>query len=475
MNDTVNPFELQVGGPNGIDNADVPVRWCITPEFITKMEQDGIEDPHIVLVSVDPNPGRGEMSRHLVPVGELMTYVRFTRAGDMKIYGWIVDGSCGRRALHSDFLGRARGKWNTQLVNGWAGTPEENIEGAYVGTRRDVHIPTDVFGKEPPRWLKWYANLWHSKPANDQCEFRKRVAIGIPKIVPVAVVGLLLTTIKVFMGSVVALAGWRHSVQWRYAWRPFKYPVAMIWNGLDVVTLNHTDHQDNPQKALFFGDSSWWLGQRFLWWRKLRTGDNIIGLFFLPFTPLLLLVILSACYATTGYFTDAVILTAQWLAVMLFMTGIVDLVIHTLITLVEYYEEISESIIGVPMRWITRRWRSLDGYLAQNDLWPRTIAIVSVAGGLSLSTFVIVYWTVMQWVVYLVAIIGGGYFVGYQLGEYLDRRAIDMNDPTRMRELLCPDDRTNLVASYNAIPLDRRTLGLKFKTIKNHICRPMQM
>ena len=77
---TVNPFELTIGGPEGIDNADVPVRWCITPRFIDKMEEDGVKDPHILLVSFNPITNE-EVSRTLTPLAELMTYVRFYQAG----------------------------------------------------------------------------------------------------------------------------------------------------------------------------------------------------------------------------------------------------------------------------------------------------------------------------------------------------------------------------------------------------------
>lgn len=473
MNDTVNPFELQVGGPDGITNADVPVRWCITPEFVSRMEKDEIRDPHILLVSVDKTRG-DEMSRHLVPVGELMTYVRFTRAGRMKLYGWIIDGSCGRRKLHDDFLGRTRGQWNTNVIFNWTGEPRDEIEGAYVGTERDVVIPANVFGNEPPRWLKWYANLWHAGPVRDQCEFRKRVMIGIPKLIPVAVVSFLLVALKVAIGSLFTLAGWRHSVQWRYAWRPFKYGVEMILNSLDIVHPPN-DHQNNPQKAVFLGDSDWWCGQRFLWWRKLNNGDNLAGIFFLPFTPLLVLSIFGASWLTTGYIGDAAVITATVLVIMLAISGTMDIMFHSLITVMEHFGELWNVLVSVPARWFKRRWRSLDGYMARNDLWPQTIATAIIVGVVSLVTLFVMYWDVLQLLLYVAVLVGATYFVSSKMLKQMDRHALDMNDPTRMRELLCPADQSNMIASYAALPVERRSLGLKFKTIKNRVCRPMQM
>lgn len=167
------PFELKVGGPDGIDNADVPVRWCITPDFVTQMEKDKVVDPHIVLVSV--HPIYGEMSRHLAPLADLMTYVRFNRAGKMKLYGWIVDGSEGRKVMYKNFMQKTKGDWNTDLINGWDNEPRSDIRGTYTSTGRSVEIPKDVFGAEPNPKIKWFVNLWHSNRIQDECHFRKRM------------------------------------------------------------------------------------------------------------------------------------------------------------------------------------------------------------------------------------------------------------------------------------------------------------
>ena len=144
MTDKITPFELQVGGPEGIINADVPVRWCITPELVTQMAEDGVVDPHILLVTYHSEVG--EMTRQLVPVANLMTYARFYRAGTTKILGWIVDGSVGRKELHKQMLGRRWGEWNTTLVN-IEGQPID-VPHTYRGTTYPVNVPEDALDRK---------------------------------------------------------------------------------------------------------------------------------------------------------------------------------------------------------------------------------------------------------------------------------------------------------------------------------------
>lgn len=218
--DIINPFELQVGGPEGIDNADVPVRWCITTNMVSQMEKDGIVDPHILLVSYNPKHDI-EMARVLVPVGELMTYVRFSKAGTMKLFGWIINGEPGRRQIKKEFLGKERGVYNTDLIFG--GSPEEDIKGTYMGTAREVEIPSDVFGAEPPAQLKWLANLWTEDRIQDECHFRRRLIFALTiKWVFVLLVGLISVFFRVLTNTALTLGGWWHNTRWKYCWRPYK-------------------------------------------------------------------------------------------------------------------------------------------------------------------------------------------------------------------------------------------------------------
>jgi hypothetical protein len=168
-------FELIVGEANGeIHNADIPVRWCVTPTLVKQMEDAGIIDPHVLILTATKS-GQ-EIQRQVVPITELMTYARFTKAGDMRIYGWIVNGKMGRKKLHKNLTRKVSGRYETTLVDTWDGTPYEKIgDLSYAHVSMHVEIPTGVFGKEPSPWVKWFSNLWHESRTADQCHFRRRM------------------------------------------------------------------------------------------------------------------------------------------------------------------------------------------------------------------------------------------------------------------------------------------------------------
>lgn len=458
---TVNPFELKVGGANGIDNADVPVRWCITPDFVTKMENDKVVDPHILLVSVDSKSG--EMSRHLVPVAELMTYVRFQRAGEMKLYGWIIDGKVGRKELHRQFMMKKRGEWNTNLINPYDGTPEDSIPGVYIGTSRTVDIPANVFGKEPSPGLKWFVNLWHKGRPQDECHFRKRFLLAISlKWIAMLVFSLVAISVRTAAASVVSLMGWSHTANWKYVWRPFKYTMGMVirtdgWDGFD------------------FSCRGFWENQRFLWYRKI--GKNIFGddlkivhLMMMPFTPIIPLVTFGIFYLHFGWASDAAIATLITLGVMTAVCTFIDVILE---------------IIG----WIAingdRRlhsfyesWHEIDMFLADHNLWPTVIALVGAAAFVLLFTLFVVFWSVGKVILLACVFAGVLAYVSLKLSDWMMKWGTldtEHNDVTNIRELLCPKDGMNLKAEYGYIPKEQRTVRLFFKRIKNALCRPMQM
>ena len=116
------PFELIVGDETGeIMNGDIPVRWCVTPELVKELEDNNIVDPHVLLVSATQK-GQ-EMQRQLVPITELMTYVRFTKAGDQNLFGFIVDGAKGRKKLHNLYLRKISGSFYTDVIYYYTNLP----------------------------------------------------------------------------------------------------------------------------------------------------------------------------------------------------------------------------------------------------------------------------------------------------------------------------------------------------------------
>ena len=56
----------------------------------------------------------------------------------------------------------------------------------------EVTVSPEYFAKEPPEWLKSWANLWHEFPAADQCQLRRRMLVALTVQPPVVALWLIL-------------------------------------------------------------------------------------------------------------------------------------------------------------------------------------------------------------------------------------------------------------------------------------------
>ena len=462
------PFKLQIGGEKGIDNADVPVRWCITPEFVKQMDEDGIADPHILLVSVDPK--KGEMERVLVPVSAIMTWVRFYRSGEMKLFGWIVDGSAGRKKLNKDFIAKTRGSYETDLIDEdyevytneetddrethWFYKAVDDISRTYIGTEETVNIPSTVFGKEPRPALKWYVNLWHRNRLNDQCHFRQRAALAFTlKPFGILIYSFFAILFRGLFASFIALSGWPQNIEWKYIWRPFKYTNLMFLktDGEDAFDPNCTE---------------WWATQRFMLFRTNKEGNRIPHFVMLPFTPIISIVIFVAVYYCTGLIENAAIETGK---VLILLTMLL-LFASVLVEIVTFLAHDLPSVVYTG-------WHKVDMAIADRNLWPLTIVIMSVIilGLVVLGITWLISFVNPLFVYFFIAVVIFGLCYSKLMDFIFDSATrAERNDPTEIRELLCPMDTMNLKATYKAVPKEQRTIRLWLQNIKNSICKPMQ-
>jgi hypothetical protein len=462
------PFFLVVGDEdeNGrkIHNADVPVRWCIDAEFGESMKADGLVDPHILLVSVEEKPTWShpvEMQRQLVPVCEAMTYLRFTKAGDMRIYGWIIDGKEGRKELHKNFTSLTRGNYATSVFNRtvmynedgkvnrtYEGYPiyqshmRDDIPGAYMGTAVDVAIPEDVFAKKPHPFIEWYVNMWHDSPIRDGCHFRKRAGIAfILKSVPFLVATLAIMLFKMIVGAGFTIFGFRKVPKWKYLVRPYKYPFSM---GLDE------DHMDFRRQDFI------------IWKTHGENGGRQAITALIPFTPVFPVLFIGMIWAGTGgVFADAVIDASKTIILCSLLLFIIDTAIYTIFEI----KAISESLAR------------LDDYITERGYGPY-IFLGMVAFLLLLVAMLFYVFPLLMSLSVLAIVIG--YLLGIGAIKFVDFLynfgvlSEEMNDVTQMSDLLCPLDKSSLRADYKHIPKHRRSLRLAFRSFKYRICKPWQ-
>lgn len=439
---TIPDFELKVGGLNGIDNADVPVRWCLTTALQDQLKADGVHDPHILLISYNPKKMK-EISRHIVPMAQLMTYVRFTSAGDMVLHGWIINGNIiSRKDLKRRYLAKDGSCYDSDLFNdtGTNGDPwVDHFEEMYKHTWRMVTIPDNVFAKEPNPKMKWFVNKWFEGKLRDRCHYRQRFWISVLiKWEFMLLWMVIITAFRLLLLTLVELIGCHHFIQ---SYKPLIHP----W---DMTT-----------EMLFHEELEFELGY------AIKT-ENRTFFTFVGFTPIIPLLISIVTFLANGWPEgggDLVVIMTAILAI--------GVIADVFISLIDVVEKMLRS------HTIQKKWNQLDQYLTKKDRWPETI--LGTVGVLA----VLVLWAVIAWWkaivligVALVLFYLFGYLVykfwAFTLGLFTIEE--DYNEVDNIRELLCPADHDNLIASLKYVPAKQRSGSLLFGWLKNSMCKPMQ-
>jgi hypothetical protein len=71
----------------------------------------------------------------------------------------------------------------------------------------EISIPREHFPPAPPEWLKKMANYGFSYPAVDECDFRRRVVLLVPKLPALAFWAVVTTLIRLTI-ALYLFVGW---------------------------------------------------------------------------------------------------------------------------------------------------------------------------------------------------------------------------------------------------------------------------
>lgn len=214
-------LKLIVGDEKGeVQNANIPVRWCVNKETLGELRQKGVLNPYILLVVVSKQK---EMSRQICPLDKLVDYIQFHRPDENKIYATIVWDDKGKKGLWKRFLKKDDGYYGTDLVSyGDFYKPDICMDFAEI----DIMVPKELFAKERPEWLKLWVNLCFEGSTIDECHFRKRAIVAFTIQPPAIFLWTLLKIIPRWVTIIllIALGYWFDFEEWNpKKWKP-------LWN-----------------------------------------------------------------------------------------------------------------------------------------------------------------------------------------------------------------------------------------------------
>ncbi|MDP3785233.1 MAG: hypothetical protein Q8R12_04170 [bacterium] len=154
-----------------VQNASLPIRWCVEKAAFEALRQRGIKNPHLLLV-IKPQRG-GREFRHLVPLEQMVQYVSFSKPGENMVFAtivWNLDGEVGK--LREYYLKRSGGSYDTDAI-GSDGQLYE-LRNSLGSANLTIEVPEEAFAKEPPEWEKKWVNYCFEEEPIDQCHYRKR-------------------------------------------------------------------------------------------------------------------------------------------------------------------------------------------------------------------------------------------------------------------------------------------------------------
>ncbi len=465
-------FELIIGDAGGqINNGDVPIRWCMKPDFVRQLEERYIEDPHVLITSYYPDKNTenysNEMDRKLVPLSELMTYLRFTKAGKNRVVGVLLDGVGGRKHLWDNYMRIRSNGCYTAIVSDWDGEIHSSIDFAVETTSAFVDIPSNVFGREPSPVLKWYVNLWHNSrnKVTDECDFRKRFMIAfifkwiafIPWLVG------MVTFRAVWAGGVWG-CGYFGKVRFLRAFRPYEYP---------SVGYNVFDGDIN-----IIADNKFVISRPCLVHEGGKT-KMVVGLAFTPIVILAVTGVVSAFMVPNGVL-GLIGIVAGVIATIAGILLALDAFIVVVELLIKF--NIGGKIGGGVLGFLGK----MLAWLPQRGLSNKTVKILMLSVGAIVGLILIAvafkYLLAFFGILIISSVMGFGFFFltllfANQILDWLDKYfAMSAKDNTYgdITELLCPKDEDNLRPNYNYIPKKQRTVRLWYHDLKNKVCKPMQ-
>lgn len=207
----VSDFDTQKPGLELTDSV-VALRWCVSKKTLEELEKRDAKNPHLLIVVTHRNE---EMDRYLVPLGQMMEYIQFTKPGENRILAaivWNKDGDVGE--LREYFFEKNEKREYIIDVLDYHVDIHRFFEGAFSLSAKaelDIHVDKEFFAPEPSPREKWWVNLWFVDTApRDQCQFRKR-RIPAYTIQPLLVFvwWVIKTTIVLLLGSISLVRGVR--------------------------------------------------------------------------------------------------------------------------------------------------------------------------------------------------------------------------------------------------------------------------
>lgn len=270
-------------------------------------------------------------TRQLLPLDRAFGVIEFSQPGRYLICASIVIHDRNPRSKRETCRSfncltetNSGGEFGYHLTNRHEYKAWESHNISFLTHHEKVPVFVDQqFFAAKPKELWWeYVNLWHARTPRDQCMFRRRAILAIPKTLPIIFYAFVVPMISLFMAFLLLSIGRRY-----IAWKELFHPTFNLNTDFEKITIKAEALELNS------GDSK-------MYWNKSTKDGKLHGqLFNIMFTPLnwfILSIIptLAAIYVKSPslHFRLMVFLNAFTIMLMYSMSGLAIIILLSLIT-----------------------------------------------------------------------------------------------------------------------------------------------
>lgn len=432
----VKSFDLVFGNRDGsIDNAAVPVRWCLTPALLKQIRDSGMVSPRVVVLvtyhydsDTDYSIGFNE-ERHVFPLEQFIAYVPLSRPGNIQVNAYLMcaDKVMNKAAEHEIVKRNSYGDyyWGRLWVNAKFESGQREVSNGVttmeiVASAEDyrLNIPKELFGKPLPNWLAGLVNRYNSSPAVDQCEQRRRLLFFPIK--------LMFIVIEAFMRwiGIAAIYLWFNimgyvNVETRY----LRHPLIYGWDA----------YSKGDYKFCMVAFDEWAKESDENSWQQIC--KLIVAFFVIPYR----IVVVPLASMGIGLIAN----TADNLDIVWWYGAVIPIAIMTALVVVLL------GMVGVVMLYESVKTGSI-GRFSYNWLYPVFKPIDDFCDK-----------------------------IADKVDAYHDRKykAQGIAEAAHLAKvekyLTCDNKPHDVVAEPSAIPFKDQTMALRYTSIKNKVCKPM--
>lgn len=160
-----------------LESANLKLKWCVGRQLREKIKDIPPERLFLLLVVIAE---KSEMSRHVVPLENLVTVIPLHRRGENKVIARLFNAT--KDDMWKTFTKKESGCYRTELLDYKGRFSETRSMKAYRlgGAKISVEVPEELFGEKLGKKETWVLGRYCKIRAGNECHNRKARLVGYP-------------------------------------------------------------------------------------------------------------------------------------------------------------------------------------------------------------------------------------------------------------------------------------------------------